>query len=483
MILDCSVTAVQFCMTLLPSKWIELVVAIEVYLLAGYYALKELLFEATNQGINKRLENEIQRSTAMRCGHTKRLFITGADGTIGQEVVKKFLRYGFAVHALVGDRKKAMEVFSPLLTPQSSLTLYEVDLADRHEVVRFARGFVNRCGQLSAVVCCAGVMLAEPEFIDNVEKHMCVNVVSQALLLHLLDPLLTADSRVVFLSSSTSHVSYFNSSVLENDLLSYYVGPYEAYCLSKFVLSVYVEELAKRRSQRFATIHPGVVPGGLYRHTNIFVRTVTYFILPLLMRRPSFSALLVAHTTLRDDLASGSYYEDGIPRRLGGKLSEKKTQEGVDLRSGKLSKEGKGKESHDPRIARFTASVLLLATIGLMQMIGQRFALGGPMLIAQLIIVWFIAFTHEPDPPTPLVTFLPDGTAVGGCHEASDVKTPFMEQRDAANENSGPPSSIPPDLMAPSSTDSKKKGKKSASAKKTDSKKCPPGKPDDVIDL
>ncbi|WKY05267.1 hypothetical protein Q1695_005911 [Nippostrongylus brasiliensis] len=352
MILDCSVTAVQFCMTLLPSKWIELVVAIEVYLLAGYYALKELLFEATNQGINKRLENEIQRSTAMRCGHTKRLFITGADGTIGQEVVKKFLRYGFAVHALVGDRKKAMEVFSPLLTPQSSLTLYEVDLADRHEVVRFARGFVNRCGQLSAVVCCAGVMLAEPEFIDNVEKHMCVNVVSQALLLHLLDPLLTADSRVVFLSSSTSHVSYFSSSVLENDLLSYYVGPYEAYCLSKFVLSVYVEELSKRRrsgycpvtghfdheskrnltleqqrrSQRFATIHPGVVPGGLYRHTNIFVRTVTYFILPLLMRRPSFSALLVAHTTLRDDLASGSYYEDGIPRRLGGKLSEKERQ-------------------------------------------------------------------------------------------------------------------------------------------------------------
>ncbi|VDL79718.1 unnamed protein product [Nippostrongylus brasiliensis] len=95
------------------------------------------------------------------------------------------------------------------------------------------------------------------------------------------------------------------------------------------------------------------------------------------------------------------------------------------------------------------------------------------MLIAQLVIVWFKAFIHEwhllhgegltrhrracfdvftaletyqtrarsmghlfqPDPPTPLVTFLPDGTAASGCHEANDVKTPFMEQRDAHYAN------------------------------------------------
>ncbi|KAK6058122.1 hypothetical protein COOONC_04313, partial [Cooperia oncophora] len=36
----------------------------------------------------------------------------------------------------------------------------------------------------------------------------------------------------------------------------------------------------------------------------------------------------------------------------------------------------------------------------------------------------------QPDPPTPLVTFLPDGTAVGGVHEAPAEKTDFMMKRD-----------------------------------------------------
>ncbi|VDP10138.1 unnamed protein product [Heligmosomoides polygyrus] len=53
------------------------------------------------------------------------------------------------------------------------------------------------------------------------------------------------------------------------------------------------------------------------------------------------------------------------------------------------------KESHDPRIARFTASVLLLATMGLIQLIGQRLALGGPLFIAQLLFVLLCAFTNE----------------------------------------------------------------------------------------
>ncbi|KAK5976196.1 hypothetical protein GCK32_005157 [Trichostrongylus colubriformis] len=73
-------------------------------------------------------------------------------------------------------------------------------------------------------------------------------------------------------------------------------------------------------------MHPGVIPGTLYRHTNMIVKFVTYFILPYLLRRPTFSALLVVHTALRDDLVTGSYYEDGVPKRLGDKLTEKDKQ-------------------------------------------------------------------------------------------------------------------------------------------------------------
>ncbi|KAL6740584.1 hypothetical protein Aduo_013928 [Ancylostoma duodenale] len=310
-------------MALLPSAWIEVLVMLQVYVLAAVYVVKELLFEAFNQGIKKRLEDEIRKSLAIRSARTKSVLVTGADGTIGREVVKKLLRYDFTVHALVGDRRKAKEMFSSLNGSHMPLTLYEVDFEDPHEVAKFARGFVGRCTDLSVVVLCAGTMLAPPKFVDNIESHMCVNVVSQALLLHLLDPIMTSDTRVTALSSSTAGVAFFTSTVLEQEPLSYYIGPYEAYCFSKLVLSTYIEELARQRPQNMVSLHPGVIPGTLYRHTNTIVKFVTYCILGYFLRSPSFSALLVLHTTLRDDQVSGAYYEDCVPKTLCSRLSEK----------------------------------------------------------------------------------------------------------------------------------------------------------------
>ncbi|KAL6740789.1 hypothetical protein Aduo_014109 [Ancylostoma duodenale] len=146
------------------------------------------------------------------------------------------------------------------------------------------------------------------------------------------------------------------------------------------------------------------------------------------------------------------------------------------------------KKQHDPRIARFTASVLLLSTLGLLQLISQRMASGAALPLAQLLFVFLGAFTHEwnlqhgegltrhrrayfdivnvletyqtrarthghlfqasesyltwfsasesrPDPPTPLVTFAGDVNPDGMTHEASTVKTDFINARDAHYAN------------------------------------------------
>ncbi|EYC45847.1 hypothetical protein Y032_0415g1069 [Ancylostoma ceylanicum] len=53
------------------------------------------------------------------------------------------------------------------------------------------------------------------------------------------------------------------------------------------------------------------------------------------------------------------------------------------------------KNAHDPRIARFTASVLLLSTLGLFQLISQRMASGAALPLAQLLFLFLGAFTHE----------------------------------------------------------------------------------------
>ncbi|VDO78345.1 unnamed protein product [Haemonchus placei] len=70
-------------------------------------------------------------------------------------------------------------------------------------------------------------------------------------------------------------------------------------------------------------------------------------------------------------------------------------QEDVNLSTALPSAPATKKGPHDPRIARFTASVLVLITIGLVQLIGQSMAVHGPVIVAQLLFLFFTAFTHE----------------------------------------------------------------------------------------
>ncbi|KAJ1370433.1 hypothetical protein KIN20_032154 [Parelaphostrongylus tenuis] len=126
----------------------------------------------------------------------------------------------------------------------------------------------------------------------------------------------------------------------------------------------------------------------------------------------------------------------------------------------------------DPRIARFTASVLLVSTVGLTQILTQCIASGSVLPLAQILLIVGASFIYEwnllhgdgltrhrrayfdvanvletyqtrarthghlfqPDPPTPIVVFA-DGTATGGNHEASKERNAFTDQRDAHYAN------------------------------------------------
>ncbi|KHJ83361.1 hypothetical protein OESDEN_16942 [Oesophagostomum dentatum] len=128
---------------------------------------------------------------------------------------------------------------------------------------------------------------------------------------------------------------------------------------------------------------------------------------------------------------------------------------------------------NDPRIARFTASILVLCSIGLAQLICQALATGIILPVAQLLIAFLCGFTYEwsllhgegltrtrrayfdvanvletyhtrartmghlfnPDPPTPMVSFSADGGQPGMTHEASTERTDFINARDAHYAN------------------------------------------------
>uniref|UniRef100_A0A1I7WIL6 PKD_channel domain-containing protein n=1 Tax=Heterorhabditis bacteriophora TaxID=37862 RepID=A0A1I7WIL6_HETBA len=101
-----------------------------------YIDNKHIVFIA-DQGIKVRLEKDLRESHLLKLRHrVKCAVVTGGDGTIGREVVKRLLHLHFNVHALVGDRNKAKKIFKPWLLKEkdNKLQLYNVDLSDPYSV-------------------------------------------------------------------------------------------------------------------------------------------------------------------------------------------------------------------------------------------------------------------------------------------------------------------------------------------------------------
>uniref|UniRef100_A0A1I7TDJ6 Epimerase domain-containing protein n=1 Tax=Caenorhabditis tropicalis TaxID=1561998 RepID=A0A1I7TDJ6_9PELO len=150
-----------------------------------------------------------------------------------------------------------------------------------------------------------GIMLSpENRTSDGVELHNAVNVVGQAMLYELIQ---NECKRAIFLSSATARVACYSK---DPNFLSVYAGPYQAYASSKLNLAVYVKEVAKDRQVTAVSLHPGTVPGHLYKNANYLVRYLNATLLPKLMRSPEMAALVVLHTIFRDDIQPGAYYED-----------------------------------------------------------------------------------------------------------------------------------------------------------------------------
>ncbi|PAV64564.1 hypothetical protein WR25_01660 [Diploscapter pachys] len=289
----------------------EWVVCVRIYFLALSCWISEIFFEYFTKG-HAELLDEIRKSEVNQQHVSEKVaVVTGADGTIGREVVRLLLSMNFTVHAIVGDSYKANEIFHGKAGyPSDRLRLYRRNFERNKEIIALSKLIAGKSkGNISMFVGCAGVMLVRKKYINNIESHLSVNVLANALFIKALQECFNERTRVLLLGSSACRVAMVPVLESEEQLLTNYVGPYQSYAYSKLALAAYVEHLS---SSRFTTacVHPGVVPSGLYRNTNFFVKLVTYIICPFFLRNGAFAALLVVHTATRNDLQKGSYYED-----------------------------------------------------------------------------------------------------------------------------------------------------------------------------
>ncbi|CAI2350183.1 unnamed protein product [Caenorhabditis sp. 36 PRJEB53466] len=281
---------------------LEWLIFVHIYVLAAWLAVKEAVFDSGHRLTKIKTELTQARLWTWKTTKRRKILVVGGDGTIGNEIVNLLQLHGdFECHVVVHHTFSSQ---NSRWNNDKNVHVYSVDLVEKEQILLLADRLKSHDFEVG--VFAAGIMLC-PEYRtpDGVEMHNAVNVVGQLMLFEVLQ---TNIHRSVFLSSATAKTAWIPAA--NANFLGAYAGPYQAYASSKLNLAVYVKEMAKERLISSVSVHPGTVPGRLYRNANPLVRYLTATWLPFWMRKPEMAAALVLHTVFRDDLTPGAYYED-----------------------------------------------------------------------------------------------------------------------------------------------------------------------------
>ena len=210
------------------------------------------------------------RQLPQQSGRT--VVITGANSGIGLEAARSLALRGAHVVLAVRDRTKGEKAAA--LLGSGSTSVVELDLADLEQVADCAKTLLDRHGNLSALVCNAGVM-GGPLLLSaqGFERQMATNHLGHAALVADLWPLLVASSsRVVLVSSGEARHGQLGAQTTREQLLNPtpYDGP-QVYRNTKQANLLFAQELHRRclRTGSPVTtvaVHPGAAA------TNLFAR-------------------------------------------------------------------------------------------------------------------------------------------------------------------------------------------------------------------
>jgi len=227
----------------------------------------------------------------------KVVLVTGATSGLGFETSKVFAAHGARLIVTGRSIEKAKvtksEIQKQILetgrqTNQcGTITSMELDLSSLSSIEKFAEDFKAMKIPLHILVNNAGIMgLPSKTVTENgFEMQMGVNHLGHFHLTNLLTPILkkSATSKVVIVASSAhkySRLGFLNNKQLETMYI-----PWEIYGNSKFSNILHAAELDRRLSQhgvRAYSLHPGVIPTGLFKHFPAPVKFIGTVFRPIL---------------------------------------------------------------------------------------------------------------------------------------------------------------------------------------------------------
>jgi len=139
----------------------------------------------------------------------KQFIVTGANGTIGKEIVKGLAKTGSNVVLAVRRRdagEKTIEaVAKEANIPKENMKVMEVDLSSQHSIRKFVADFTSTHQHLHGIVQTASIVSQTKKLsVDNIELTFATNVMPYFLFMELFQDILkkTGPSRIVNVASN-----------------------------------------------------------------------------------------------------------------------------------------------------------------------------------------------------------------------------------------------------------------------------------------
>jgi NAD(P)-dependent dehydrogenase (short-subunit alcohol dehydrogenase family) len=245
--------------------------------------------------------------------HGKTILITGVNSGLGQESARVLALRGARIVALARTRQKAADACRAL-GPQALPVACELS---EPSSVRAAVAELQSQGiQLDVMLCNAGIMaLPRRELRHGQELQFLTNHLGHFILVTGLLPQLTANGRVVMLSSAAHNMAPEGGIRFEDLSFERDYSPWRAYGQSKLANLLFARALAKRlagSAQTANAVHPGVIDTPLNRHMPLAARLAYPVVAAIALKSVPEGAATQCYVATHPALASvrGEYFAD-----------------------------------------------------------------------------------------------------------------------------------------------------------------------------
>src|ERR1700735_727246 len=201
----------------------------------------------------------------------KRVLITGVSAGLGVETARALAAHGAQVVGAAPDLSKAQAATEQVRAQAASggsLDLVQLDLASLDSVRRCADGLLAAGKPFDLIIANAGVMACpKSKTVDGFERQFGTNHLGHFVLVNRIASLLTADSRLVSLSSAGHR--YADVDLEDPNFERTPYEPFVAYGRSKTANALFAVEFDRRHKAggvRATAVHPGGIRTELSRH-------------------------------------------------------------------------------------------------------------------------------------------------------------------------------------------------------------------------